>query len=397
MRRVAKSAFAAISLLLSSRAIAQIGGTGADGVFHPQADVTLDTTTRPGGWDFITVTIPPGVTVRLVGTNPAILRSQGPVRIDGNLDADGFPPIGGIGGAPGPGGYAGGDAGSPGAGPAGGAGGSYSPFGISAGTPGGHATPGFRLGVPSTGTYGDDWVFDLRGGSGAGGNTWPLSWGPPWGVGGGGGGGVVVVLTDSTLDLAGFVSARGPQPATSSPGAAGGIFLRALDVVTIHATARIDAAGIQDLFGFSGSGDGYVRLDGYGASPVIAAGATITPAPLSLAVPAMRHAQPPQVGVVYVVEAATGPGDNVAFFVATGSANIPLPPIGTLELDPTLTLLLGTAVAPNVAPDPQATSSLLVPNNPALVGLHLWLQCINALTPIAAGPRLSNAIATQIR
>jgi hypothetical protein len=394
MRRIAHCGCAALALLFGSQALAQIGGNGADGAFHPPSDVTLDTTARPGGWDFTTITIPAGVTVRLVGPQAAILRSQGAVRIDGHLNADGFASVGATGGVPGAGGYAGGNGGigssSPGAGPAGGQG-SIAPFGNPGnGYPGGHATPGMFLGVV-TGTYGSDWVFDLRGGSGAGGSANPASIGQP-GPGGGGGGGVAVVLTDSTLDLRGMVTARG-----GGMGAAGGIFLRALGAFTVAAGATIDAAGNKPFPGLVEAGDGYVRLDGYGTKPVLDPGATIVPAPRWLFLPAMRHARPPQRGATYTVEAATVPGDTVAFFVSPRSASIPLPPLGTLELDPGLMLLLGTAVAPANELDPQATLGVPVPNDPSLAGLFLWQQSINAITAVPAGPRLSNAFVMQVQ
>lgn len=390
---MAKRAFAAFILLLGSPAVAQIGGNGVDGVFHPSSNVVLDTTARPGGWDFSSVTIPAGVTVQLIGTNPAILRSIGPVQIDGHLSADALAPVGTVGGAPGAGGFAGGDVGNPGAGPAGGVVGSYSPFASSPGGPGGHATPGRQSWAGgSTGVYGDDWVFDLRGGSGEGASVWPLSWGYPWGAPGGGGGGVVVVLSDSAIQLGGRVSARGHQF-----GAAGGIFLRALGAVALGPGATIDAAGFVHPFTGRAAGDGFVRLDGYGGKPVIDPSATIAPFPLNLSLPAIRHAGPMQVGTTYTVAGATLPGDGVWFLVSAGTVSIPLPPLGILELDPSLTLVLGMAVANNLAPDPQATLSLAIPNDPGLVGLPLWLQAINASTLAAAGPRLSNTLSTPIQ
>lgn len=388
-----------IALFLAPRSIAQIGGTGADGIFQPTSDITLDTTPRPGGWNFSSITIPAGVTVRVVGTNPAILRSQGAVLVAGHLNADGFPPDAttGTGGAGGPGGFAGGNVGASGAGPAGGPGGSYSPFGISSGTPGGHATPGYvYLGSP-TGTYGSDWVFDMRGGSGQGGGTWPLSYGYPWGSGGAGGGGVLVVLSDATIDVTGLVTSRGSHTTNiSGLGAGGSIMLRAINALTVGSIGLIDAAGGRHPLGITYSGDGFIRLDGYGDAPAVAPSATITPTPLTLSLPALRETLPPQTGTTYTLEVATVPGDTVAFFASTASANLPLPPLGTLGIDPALALLLGTSIATNAEPDPQATLSLALPNDPALVGLSLWLQSINAATSSPGGPRLSNVVTTQI-
>src|SRR5262249_48371409 len=102
------------AFLVASSASAQIGGNGSDGVLTPSTDITLDTTNNGGLFQFTTIAIPVGVTVKLRGPNAARLLCQGSVEISGTLDAD-------AGAAPGPGGW---DAGwqTTGEGPGGGSG-----------------------------------------------------------------------------------------------------------------------------------------------------------------------------------------------------------------------------------------------------------------------------------
>ncbi|MEM7205070.1 MAG: hypothetical protein AAF628_32750 [Planctomycetota bacterium] len=74
--------------LMTTTSSGQIGGTGADGPFEPQASTLLGTHVNGGVFDFAFIRIRAGVTVRLVGPNPAAFLSQGDVTIDGELDAD---------------------------------------------------------------------------------------------------------------------------------------------------------------------------------------------------------------------------------------------------------------------------------------------------------------------
>lgn len=97
--------------------------TLALGAFHPRGDVVIDTDsglclvgertvacgrtvhlnwacnpTEARAFDFSTITIPRGVTVRAVGTRPLILLAFGPCVVDGVLDVSGMPGTGGGGG-----------------------------------------------------------------------------------------------------------------------------------------------------------------------------------------------------------------------------------------------------------------------------------------------------------
>ncbi|MHC4600766.1 MAG: hypothetical protein ACYS47_17380, partial [Planctomycetota bacterium] len=56
---------------------AALAGSGVDGAFNPTQNTILSTNPRPFGYQYTSVSIPQGVTITLVGTNPAILRAQG--------------------------------------------------------------------------------------------------------------------------------------------------------------------------------------------------------------------------------------------------------------------------------------------------------------------------------
>jgi hypothetical protein len=89
-----------------------------DGAWNPTQNTILSTNPRPFGYQYTTVSIPQGVTITLVGTNPAILRAQGDFDMatgsaivadgtnGGNVSGYNIP--GGAGGAGGAGGFNGG-------------------------------------------------------------------------------------------------------------------------------------------------------------------------------------------------------------------------------------------------------------------------------------------------
>ncbi len=374
----------ALALFATTPICAQIGGNGSDGPFTPAVNTTLDTAINGGVFQFTTISIPAGVTVRALGPNPLILRVQGKVDIDGVLDASGFHANLSSGGAGGPGGFAGGDGGvpwgQPGEGPGGGAGGAGSFGGCFAGGGGGHATAGTggSSGVSpgGGGTYGSAYPFDLRGGSGAGGWGCAVSLGGP-GPGGGGGGGTVALLADGD----GFYN-----------GAAGSILVRALGAVRIVGT--IDAEGTPGFFGLTIDGRGFVRIDAYRDAPVITG--TIVPPPTQRTLPELSAQGQPTVGAPWVLTSASVPGDSMVLALSTAPANIALPPLGTLLLSPTAGLFVaGVASVPATGVDPLAQFSLPIPANPSLAGLPVHAQAINTQSVIAQ-PRLTNSIASSI-
>ncbi|MDO8349243.1 MAG: hypothetical protein Q7T30_03330, partial [Planctomycetota bacterium] len=190
---------------------AQGYGNGSSGALAPTSDITLDTTANSGVFQFTSIAIPTGVTVHLVGSNPARLLCQGAVTIAGVLEGDGQGSrwVGSShvnGHVGGPGGHAGGAWQQNGAGPGGGGAG----IGIYPAIWGGsasHATVGVITNpfVPASPTYGSALPFDVNGGSGGGGaGMGHMScFGPP----ASGGGGVIVILAGGSIDVTGTVRA----------------------------------------------------------------------------------------------------------------------------------------------------------------------------------------------
>ncbi len=248
--------------------VACIGGTacfsdGSDGAFAATADTAL----IAGTYDFTTFSIAAGVLVRVTGTEPLIIKTQGAVDIAGQLRADGA--VGGngvtfstygVGGNGAAGGARGGDGsfnntgnhqpGNVGFGP--GAGGPGDSWGGGGGA--GYGTAG--TGSAPGGIYGDAQLTTLYGGSGGGGGSGGNNCGSG---GGGGGGGAIEIISFGPVTIAGsgVISARGGNGGTDGNGGCGGggggsggsIFLRALS---------IDHAGLIDAQGGIG-GTGYTQ------------------------------------------------------------------------------------------------------------------------------------------
>jgi hypothetical protein len=220
MRRLT---IAAIALCLSTTApdsvVAQTfssGSTGADGAFTPTANVTL--TPPPNGiFNFTSVTIPSGVTVRFVrnvANTPVTMLATGNVSIAGTIDVSATSGgnvvdgtfLGSNAGIGGPGGFDGGNGangvastiGGTGLGPGGGGPGAGAGFATAGGVVSPTGTPGAA--------YGNAELLPLLGGSGGGGGDASLG---TTSAGGGGGGGATVIAASGTLTLTGTISARG--------------------------------------------------------------------------------------------------------------------------------------------------------------------------------------------
>ena len=347
---------------------AQIGGDGSDGVFHPKVDAVIDTSARPLGFDYKSITIPLGVSVRLIGTHPAIFRSQGNVDIAGILSANGAQGAVNIAGQPGAGGYAGGAPQQNGKGPAGGKRGFPSGTGWY-GKCGGHR-----------GVYGSARPFDLRGGSGGGGYATTCS--GSFTCAGSGGGGTVVILADGAIRVSGTIAVLGAPGTPGGCGASGSVMLRSLRQLTM--SGQVDAL-LNHNYPNSTTG-GYTRLDCYGALPTITG--QVWPAATQLRLPTLDLRGSIQIGYFFELEALSVPGDDVVFYASLKGTIVPIPSLGTLFLDPATLAVLGVAKVPP-GHDPRAFLRLLVPNNVALRGLQLFFQAINSTTK-AHGPRLSN-------
>jgi hypothetical protein len=206
------------------------GSTGADGAFAPTCTPTPCTVwvqvPASGVFNFTTVTVPVGVTVRFTrnATNsPAVLLATGAVTIDGTLEVSGYDAgVYGRPGSGGPGGFDGGAGadyvttlvGGAGLGPGGGGGGSAT----QAGSGGGFGTAGG--GTSGGTTYGSPVLRPMLGGSGGGGGGTNAAL---TGGGGGGGGGALLLASSGTVTLAGHLDGGGNWiPAIRANGGSGG-------------------------------------------------------------------------------------------------------------------------------------------------------------------------------
>jgi hypothetical protein len=396
---------------------AQLYGDGHDGALAPTADLTLDTSANGGVFQFTSIHIPQGVTVRLTGSNPAQLLCRGAVDIAGSLDASApgsvwtYAPIWGYvvsaisSSQPGPGGYAGGGFLQPGFGPGGGSLGTCQYPGI-AGGPASHATtasPGMCYVQPPV--YGASLPFDLRGGSGGAGSGPVASQGdigPP----ASGGGGVIVLLAGGPITVTGSISARGGDIAyvnasrfpvgVGGLGSGGTILLRSLGCVRI--SGRIDTLGGASLpLNNGGAGNGFIRIDSYSAcgAPDVT-GAVIQPTPYLTAMPWLTALEPARIGQTYRVRCASAPGDVLGLYLSFGRSSLSVPPFGVVELDPTLILDLGQFSVPVTGHDPLAAADIAMPNVPAIIGLRAYSQMFNAFNAVNGQPRLSNVLTTII-
>lgn len=278
------------------------GSTGADGAFSPTANTTL--TLPPNGvFNFTTVDIPAGVTVKFVknaANTPVHILTIGNVTIAGTIDISGGNSVSGgpgtsgdrsLPGIGGPGGYDGGRGGIPetlrragnGLGPGGGAGGD----GLSSpviwawpqgGGGGGYSVAGNSndwpysnllntgLGGPS---YGSNLLSPLVGGSGGGGGAGGIPGDGFHGTGGGGGGGAILIAASGAVTLSGSILANGgnsgPMAAGSNGyggtggGGSGGAVRIAAPNIGISGTVNVNggiagANGVGNTFGNGGTG-----------------------------------------------------------------------------------------------------------------------------------------------
>lgn len=398
-----------LAFLVAVPAAAQVYGSGVHGALAPTANLTLDTTANGGVFEFTSITIPAGVTVRLVGPNPAILLCRGPVTIAGTLDASGFdwslqaPTTATAGG---PGGYAGsyyGFGSGPGGGPPG-----YFSGGIFSAVPdgcmGSHATLGrpasSQLGAPAPSpapTYGTALPFDLRGGSGGGGCAFITG---SMGFPGTGGGGTVAILAEGAILISGALLARGGSSPGYGPsggtGAGGSILLRTLHCLQVSGTIDATAGTFRNV-GPGNYGAGFIRIDSYTAcgAPDLT-GATIQPPPLVAPLPFLTQLAPPRIGHVYPVRCASAPGDVLTFWFSLGTQQIPVPPIGVIELDLATLWSLGEFTVPTTGHDPLAAIDIPVPNEAWLVGITFYAQVVNSFATVTGAVRLSNRLAITI-
>lgn len=188
------------------------GSTGADGPFNPAADIELQLP-PDGVFNYTTVNIPSYVTVTFkknAANTPVYILATGDVTIAGTIHVDGTAGNGIIAGKGGTGGFDGGFGGTQNV--FGGKG-----IGPGGGTPSANDITGGNGGA-FAGSYGNDRILPLIGGSGGGGG-----YGGSWAGGaGGGGGGAILIASSTTINVAGTITANGGVGAGGYCGAGGG-------------------------------------------------------------------------------------------------------------------------------------------------------------------------------
>lgn len=297
----------------------------------------FDMSSKPSGvYNFTTVNVPNGVTVRFVrnaSNTPAVWLASGDVTIDGTINLNGQTgfktTLARDAALAGPGGYDGGVggiafnnstsyAGTDGQGPGGGTAGT-SPFDNA--TDGGSAGTYFN-------TYGNNFIVPLIGGSGGGGTS---STDTENGAGGGAGGGAILIASSADITLNGRINAKGgnyiyetaPTIDDYSGRGSGGAVKLVAD--------RVGGQGIIDVRG--GNNDinlyGRIRLEGYetglsGSShfgaPSVSAPVTDNYAAFLTTQPTLSITQVDGVGVSQPPSGDTGNPDVI--FSSGGSVNI---------------------------------------------------------------------------
>jgi hypothetical protein len=333
-----------------------------------------------GPLHYSAIDIPPNVTVSFVQTSrpvgsqfsyPALIRCDGDAVIRGSISVAGslryqgpfYPPAGIVNIAPGlMGAYCGNQM-------------------VQWPTPGRHAS-----------AYGSALPFTLEGGSRSGALAVypdPLC----GGIGSAGwveGGGTVAILAGGRIDVSGTITADGDD--FYAGGAGGSILLRGERGVTLHPGSVVTAVGGQGGLPYLNGDIGFIRIDAWGAPPVLQG--TVNPTPTVLELPHLRSASLPVIGTSWRLE-LYAPA-NAPSFVAAGL--LPAPgtptPFGSLGIDLNTAATLAVVSAP-ASHDPMVAIPWQIPNAAPLVGVNLWLQGL--CVPGHLAPRLSNTLAATIR
>lgn len=267
-----------------------VGSTGVDGVFNPQANVEIDLgvlgTYDPVHWrvvfNYVSVHIPAGVTVTFKNhpsRAPVVWLSQGDILIEGTVDLDGqagVPAPNFVRSEPGPGGFRGGSGGP--AGPGAwmhsgglGPGGASVPYwhpGGTRGASGGHANNGNATYGPTPGgsPYGDPGITWLVGGSGGGGGCPSKSGAGVNSSGGGAGGGAILLGANTLVHVAaqGAIHANGGNTGGGihfgGGGSGGGVRIVAQEV-RLDTGASVHARGGSSGTAWGNGSDGRIRLE----------------------------------------------------------------------------------------------------------------------------------------
>jgi hypothetical protein len=251
------------------------GSDGSDGAYAPTGTsgtvIVFDPTQFHGTqvaaniFNFTTITIPTGVTVRLSGNTlngPVYWLASGNVDIEGAVDLSGGQgaaatnnPFARVPAVPGSGGYMGG------------VGGNTSQAALPGGGPGGGAAGTLSNAQAGGGTFsGNQFLIPLIGGSGGGGG---LNGNTTFCDGGGAGGGAILIASSTQVTVNGVIYAYGGSGNESagcdnSGGGSGGAIRLVSNTITGNGSAAVSAAGGSgDRGGATVGGPGVVRFEAF--------------------------------------------------------------------------------------------------------------------------------------
>jgi hypothetical protein len=200
----------------------------------------------------------------------------------------------------------------------------------------------------------------------------------------------VALLAGGRIEVRGTITAAGTD--WNSGGSGGSILLRGHQGVTLYPGSLVTAEGGLGAIPATNGAPGYVRIDAFGAPPILQG--TITPTPTVVELPYLRAQSPPRIGATWRLDLFAP--ENAPVFVAAAlapAANTPTPfgPLG-LNLATAATLAV-TAAQPSH--DPVATVPWAIPNAAPLVGTNLWIQGLAVPGNLPA--RLTNTLAATVQ
>jgi hypothetical protein len=213
---------------------------------------------------------------------------------------------------------------------------------------------------------------------------------------GGAGGGTIALLAGGRIEVHGGVIADGYSTSTSG-GSGGSILLRGAGGVVVHPGGRVTASvipypGLPAPPPQANGGPGYIRLDAWGAPPVVQG--LVDPPALVLELPHLRTQSPPRLGTTWLLDVFAPESSPtfvaVSLLAGPGTATV----FGPLGIDLATASAMALTV-PQPGHDPFASLPLAVPNAPVLVGLQLWAQSF--VLPPNLPPRLSNTVTAVVQ
>lgn len=252
------------------------------------------------------------------------------------------------------------------------------------------------------GDYGTVVPFSLEGGSPGGGLVQYFDQGQiPCGLyaglsPGGPGGGTLALLAKGRIEVYGTITADGFSTSYSG-GSGGSILLRGEAGVSVLPSGVVTARGGTYFSAPTGTygGPGLIRIDAYGAPPVIQG--SVVPVPTVLELPYLRQVVPPQIGASALLQvfAPETPATAVIFSASLFPGPGTPTPFGILGIDPPTSASLGLTYVQS-GHDPRATLTWPIPNAPSLVGLQLWIQGVAYALTLTLPVRLTNTVATTV-